>query len=132
MNTRPPHTQQVFLKQEKLELYVAKTIKDMYVGLGGRDDLGGKDGMLFLYDYPGRHGIVMRDMRFPLDIVWLDEGLVVDIAPAVPIEPYVTESALIVYRPRIDATMVVELPAGWAARHDLKIGDVFAIPLEAS
>lgn len=123
-----PRTEVVVLADEPLEVYVADTLKHMYTGLGGRDDLGGKDGMLFLYDFPGKHAIVMRDMRFPIDIVWLNGGNVVDIAPAVPIEPGVPEYALTSYSPREDATMVLELPAGWAAVHDLEIGDTLRLP----
>ncbi|PIR75432.1 MAG: hypothetical protein CO030_03470 [Candidatus Magasanikbacteria bacterium CG_4_9_14_0_2_um_filter_42_11] len=128
-NMRPPSTRDIVLGEQTLHVYVAETIKDMYVGLGGREDLDGKDGMLFLYDYPGRHGIVMRDMLFPIDILWFSEGQLVDIAPAVPVEPQASEYELTSYRPRTDATMVLELPAGWAAAHDLKIGDMLFIPL---
>ncbi len=127
-NSLAPGTEVIMLADEPLEVYVAKTLKDTYTGLGGRDDLDGKDGMLFLFDFPGKHGIVMRDMRFPLDIIWLHEGRVVDMAPAIPIEPGVPEYALTSYSPRVDATMVLELPAGWAAAHDLRVGDTLRIP----
>ena len=126
-NMKAPRTQDIILIEQTLHVYVAETIKDMYVGLGGREDLGENDGMLFLYDYPGKHGIVMRGMLFPIDIVWFYEGQVVDIAPAVPVEPEATEYELTPYRPRTDATMVLELPAGWVAAHDLKIGDTLLI-----
>ena len=65
----------------------------------------------------------MRGMRFPIDIVWLSDGVVVDIAPSVPIEPGVPEADLRVYYPRLKANTVIELPAGWAEGHGLKIGD---------
>ena len=127
-NNLAPSTEVIILADEPLEVYVAKTLKDTYKGLGGRDDLGGKDGMLFVFDFPGQHGIVMRNMRFPLDIVWLHKGRVVDMALDVPIEPGVPEYALISYRPLEDATMVLELPAGWAAEHSLQIGDILRLP----
>ena len=127
-NSLGPRTMLVMLDEEPLNVYVADTLKNTYVGLGGRDDLGEKDGMMFLFDFPGRHGIVMRDMQFPIDIIWLYEGTVVDMVPAAPIEPGVPEYALTTYYPRTDATMVIELSAGWAAEHDLKIGDTLRIP----
>ena len=128
-NSRAPGTEVVMLQDEPLQVYVAKTVKDTYTGLGGRDDLDGKDGMLFVFDFSSRHGIVMRDMRFPIDIVWFDEfGTVVDMAPAIAPEPGVPEYALTVYRPRADATMVLELPAGWAAEHSLEVGDILRLP----
>lgn len=127
-NTRAPGTEDIVLKDDHLQVYVAKTLKDMYVGLGGRENLDGKDGMLFLYDFPDKHGIVMRDMLFSIDVVWLYDGQVVDIAPALPLEPEASEFDLTVYRPRTEATMVLELPAGWSAKHDLKIGDRISLP----
>lgn len=127
-NTVDPSTDVVMLADEPLHLYVADSIRETYVGLGGRDDLDGKDGMLFLLGSRARHGIVMRDMRFPIDIVWLDQGVVVDIAPAVPIEPDTPENELTVYRPRTEATMVIELRAGWTAEHGLEIGDTLRLP----
>ncbi len=123
-NQRAPRSQEFVLKGEPVELYVAKTLKDTYRGLGKRDDLDGKDGMLFLFEYAGKHGIVMRDMRFPIDIVWLDAGKVVDIVENAPVQPGATESELVVYRPALDATMVLELPAGWVRAHGLEVGDV--------
>jgi uncharacterized membrane protein (UPF0127 family) len=127
-NSRTPQTEFIMLGEESLEVYVAKTLKDTYKGLGGREDLDGKDGMLFLFDFSSKHGIVMRDMLFPIDIVWLDGGRVVDIAPAVPIEFGVPEYALTSYRPRSDANMVLELPAGWSVQNDLHIGDALRMP----
>ncbi|HBB38538.1 MAG: hypothetical protein UV82_C0011G0028 [Candidatus Magasanikbacteria bacterium GW2011_GWD2_43_18] len=127
-NTRLPGTRIIVLNDQHLDVYVADTINDMYVGLGGREDLGGKDGMLFIFDFSERHGIVMRDMLFPIDIIWLSDGKVVDIAPAVPLEPGVDEYDLTFYRPRAEATMVLELSAGWAMEHGLQIGDFLTLP----
>ena len=76
---RWPSTE-VSLAGQELKVLVAKTPKHQYRGLGMRDDLGGYDGMLFIFPFSKKAGIVMRDMRFPIDIVWLEQGVVVDIA----------------------------------------------------
>lgn len=111
------------LKGETLQALVAKSPRHQYQGLGKRDTLAPYDGMLFIFTIPHRVGIVMREMRFPIDIVWLDQGAVVDIAPSVPLEPNKPESQLTVYRPRLPANTVLELPAGWAEAKGLKLGD---------
>lgn len=116
----------VFLKDTQLQVLVPKTLEQRHVGLGGRDQLEPYNGMLFIYEFPGDHGIVMRDMHFPIDIIWLDRGVVVDFAPEVQPE-HVSEDELFVYRPRTKATMVLELPAGWASEHELRIGDKLTI-----
>jgi len=117
-------TATVALKGEQLEVLVAKTPKQLFRGLGQRESLAPYDGMLFLFGRPKKQGIVMRDMSFSIDIVWLNQGEVVDIAPSVPLElSGATERDFMVYRPRKDANSVLELPAGWAEAHDLVIGD---------
>ncbi len=115
----------VNLKGEKLHVLVADTVARQNLGLGKRDSLASYDGMLFIFPESERYGFVMRDMRFPIDIVWLQAGAVVDIAPDVPIEPGVAEETLRVYFPRAPANTVLELHAGWVRARELKIGDKF-------
>ncbi|PIR73965.1 MAG: hypothetical protein COU35_04900 [Candidatus Magasanikbacteria bacterium CG10_big_fil_rev_8_21_14_0_10_47_10] len=110
------------LKGERVEVLVAGTPVHWYKGLGGRDRLKNADAMLFVFPYEDRHGFVMRDMRFPIDIIWFQDGRVVDIAPNVPLDPEV-EQDLHVYLPRNVANAALEIPAGWAVAHDLRIGD---------
>lgn len=44
-------------------------------GLSGRPNLPKGTGMLFIFDDLAKHSMWMPDMKFPLDIVWLDETL---------------------------------------------------------
>lgn len=111
------------LKDTQLHVLVAKNVYQQEKGLGGRESLDPYDGMLFLFDFSSRYGFVMRDMKFPIDIVWFNAGVVVDIAPNVPVEPGVPEERLRRYLPRAEANLVLELPAGWTEAHGLQIGD---------
>ena len=122
----PEHT--VTLKGERLHVLVADTPLLRLRGLGGRASLGDYDGMLFIFPEAGRHGIVMRDMEFSIDVVWVANGEVIDFAQNLPLQPGVSETELHGFFPRKEATIVLELPAGWAAKHDLKIGDKLTTP----
>src|SRR5687768_8240241 len=52
-------------------------------GLSGRERLGADEGMLFVL--PGDSpSFWMKGMRFPLDIIWIRQGRVVDISADVP------------------------------------------------
>ncbi len=42
-------------------------------GLSDRKLLGEKQGMLFVFNHAGGHGIWMKSMRFAIDIVWINE-----------------------------------------------------------
>lgn len=109
--------------EEIVTVQVAKTLYQQNKGLGGRETIGKHEGMLFPFDTTARHAIVMRDMEFSIDIVWLMNGKVVDMAPSVPIEPGAKEGELRRYYPRAEANAVLELPAGKAAEYGLSIGD---------
>lgn len=111
----------VELKGVELNVMLAKTPKQWYRGLGQRESLGEYDGMLFLFPFYEQHTLVMRDMEFPIDMVWLSAGKVVDIAPNVPVFP---QDKL--YVPRVENNAVLELPAGWAKAHNLQIGDTLS------
>lgn len=110
------------LKGQELRVLKADTLYHQYRGLGNRDSLGEYQGMVFPYLYADRYAIVMRAMRFSIDVVWLYNGVVVDIASNLPLEN-VPEDQLTRYYPRLPANLILELPAGWAQRHGLKIGD---------
>ncbi len=49
---------------------IADTESKRVRGLGGRRELGAREGMLFAFPRSGYHGMWMKDMRFSLDIVW--------------------------------------------------------------
>jgi len=109
--------------EETIKVLIANTPRHLYDGLGGKKDMGKYSGMLFMFSNKGQHTMVMRDMKFPIDIVWLDGGNIIDIAPNVQPEINVAEGQLIPYFSRLPSTMVLELPAGFVKKNKLKIGD---------
>jgi len=46
-------------------------------GLSGRPALPSGHGMLFIFDHVSRQSMWMIEMKFPLDIIWLDEQMTV-------------------------------------------------------
>lgn len=88
-------------------------------GLSGREKLSGDSGMLFIFDEPAIYSFWMKEMRFPLDIVWIDKSLnVVDITRnALP------ESYPETFSPKTPAQYVLEIPGGVAEEKDIKAGD---------
>lgn len=117
----------IVLNDERLNVLIARNSEQQYKGLGGRENLGEYDGMLFVYPKPYIIGVVMRDMKFPIDVVWFDEGVVVDISPNMQPEPSVKNEDLRVYFPRAKADVFLGLEAGWTKEHSLKIGDKLEI-----
>lgn len=59
---------------------VADTKEERSKGLSGRAGLDARQGMLFVFPENDQHGIWMKDMKFPIDIIWISENLrIVDI-----------------------------------------------------
>jgi uncharacterized protein len=95
------------------------------LGLGGRDSLAADRGMLFLLpdDSPS---FWMKGMRFPLDILWIRDGRVVDVSADVP-PPGDSNAPLPTYSPDRPANRVLEVNAGWAAEHGIRRGDAVRV-----
>ena len=96
-------------------------------GLSGRENLAKDRGMLFVFDEPGRHAFWMKGMNFSLDLIWINNGVVVDVTGNAP--PLSLSSQNILYKPKEPANMVLEINAGEAARSGINIGDVVTITL---
>ena len=111
----------------ELKVLLADTPDHRYSGCSNRDNLGKYDGMLFVFAERAQHAMVMRQMRFPLDIIWLYGKTIVDIAPNLQPDPSKTEAGLFPYYARSQSTLVLELPAGMAEKYGLKIGDSIEI-----
>lgn len=114
---------EVVLGNEIVRVLVADTYSHRLKGLSGRDGLGDSGGMLFVFPERGQHTMVMRDMLFSIDIVWIDGDSIVDMAPNLQPESGKKEADLTPYFARLPSTLVLELPAGSIARLGLKVGD---------
>lgn len=68
-----------------LNIDIASTDASREKGLSKRESLEKNEGMLFIFDRPGVHTFWMKDMRFPIDIIWFREGKVVELLPDVPV-----------------------------------------------
>ena len=98
---------------------IANTPEMREHGLSGRAGLADGEGMLFVFPEDGPHAFWMKDMRFPIDIVWLShEWEVVDITSHVSPDTYPTA-----FSPQTPARYVLELPAGFIEEHAIEIGD---------
>lgn len=78
-------------------------------GLSGRDKLKADHGLLMVLPRPQRVGVWMKDMQFPLDVVWISSfGKVIDIQTLQPCQ----QAPCPVYRPAQKARYVLEVGAG--------------------
>lgn len=110
----------VTISRGTFQARVAHTPELREKGLSGTKELHLTDAMLFVFDETDKHGIWMKDMNFPIDILWLDEKkkVVFMVKHAEPSSyPFTT------FKPTKPARYVVELPANSIERKDIIIGD---------
>ena len=94
--------------------------EDRAMGLMFRASLPADRALLFVFGELDFHGIWMKNCRFPIDIVWLDEKKkVVHVAPRVP---HCVKEPCPVYQPMRRSAYVVEMNAGAAQREKIVVG----------
>jgi uncharacterized membrane protein (UPF0127 family) len=78
-------------------------------GLSGTDSIANNEALVMAFPADDRYGIWMKDMNYPIDIVWLDSNKrVIDLVKNVSPD----ESTTVVHKPKSPARYVVELKAG--------------------
>ena len=106
---------------------IADTIIKQARGLSGRASLAEGSGMLFAFKSASMQSFWMKDMRFPIDFVWINSGKVIGVTENVPFVPwYATQS------PPSPTDMVFELNAGTVAKDGIRVGDVVELKYENS
>lgn len=112
-------------KGEQITLEVADDAEERTRGLSGRDGLDDDSGMLFVWDENSVHMLWMKEMRFPLDFLWLDEDRkVVKVHADVPLQPGAADGELIRYSSEAPVLYAIELDAGMVAALGVGVGDV--------
>ena len=103
-----------------LQAEVMVNDEDRAMGLMFRPSLPIDRGMIFVFETADFHAIWMKNCKFPIDIVWLDEAkTVVHVAESVPAckaDPCPS------YTPLRRAAYVIELNAGQARREKAVVG----------
>lgn len=99
---------------QNLAVEVMTKPKEWEKGLSGRDSLETDTGMLF--QFPRDHVPIfwMKDMKFPIDMIWIKDNVIVEIIEDVPVPK---DSNLPTYSPKVPVNTVLEVPAGYAKSH---------------
>jgi uncharacterized membrane protein (UPF0127 family) len=92
-------------------------------GLMFRDSIPEDGGMLFIHNKMGRYSYFMYQVRFPIDIIWIDSKKnVVDVIANVPPCPATKASECPTYGGSKEAQFILEIPAGKAAEYKVTVG----------
>jgi uncharacterized membrane protein (UPF0127 family) len=100
---------------------IVDTPEERARGLMFHHTLSEKEGILFIYDSEGIYKFWMKNVFFPIDILWFDSDLsIVYIKRNAP--PCTTVRCQI-YTPPVTAKYVLEVMANFTAKYEIKVGD---------
>lgn len=112
------------LNNKTYKLILAKTSQDQIKGLSGRDSLPKDTGMLFVFKDKGIYPFWMKNMKFPIDIIFINDNEITDIFENAPIPTAGQKDAdLQKYKPSQDVNYVLELNANESSILGIKKGD---------
>jgi len=99
---------------------LADSIFEQQKGLSIFDTLPPATGMFFIFDKDDQYGIWMKDMKFAIDIIWIDsEGRIVDI-----VENATPESYPKIFTSKKPAPYVLEVASGFVRQRGISTGDI--------
>lgn len=122
--TQPMTERQLKVGSVVLDVEIADTVSKRNQGLGGREKLEINSGMLFVFPKEDRYRFWMKRMKFPIDMIFIKNGEVVDVLQNVPPPPAgQADSSLTVYEPVVPVDMVLEVNAGFVTERSIRVGD---------
>ncbi len=126
--SRPaPAAREAVIREQVFKIEIADTAVSRMQGLSGRKDLDEQNGMLFVFKKPDKYGFWMKDMLFPIDIVWISGDRVAGFAESVLPESSRAPSDLEIYYPPEPVDKVLEISAGLVKKYGFKAGNIIEI-----
>jgi len=105
-----------------LNIEMADTEAKRVRGLSGREGLAENEGMLFVFEKEGYYGFWMKDMKFAIDMAWLDKDKKI-----IYIEKNVSPSTYPkVFNSPFPSLYVLETSAEFLSKNNIKNGDFVA------
>lgn len=99
---------------------LAQSPQEHYQGLSNRETLDPNRGMLFVFKELGHKSFVMREMNFPLDIIFISNDTITDVFSDLAPEGSQPEN---IYQSSQPVNLVLEVRAGYCQTQGIKPGD---------
>ena len=109
------------IKDEVLNIEISADAFTRNRGLSGRESLCENCGMVFIFGEESKHSFWMKDMNFPLDILYIKGDEIVEIFKNVQVLDDMNEIKEVF--PNKKADKVLELNAGWCDTYNVQVGD---------
>ena len=114
------------INKHTFNIQVAKTPEEKEIGLSSKKSLDKNAGMLFPFEKPGYYAFWMKNMKFPIDIIYIRNGRIVKIHENVKPPTNANENPPI-YNSSKPADTVLEINAGLSEKYNFKEKDLVKI-----
>ena len=105
-----------------ISIAIANTEAEQEEGLSNTEMLGYDQGMLFVFPKPTIPAFWMKQMQYPLDIIWIDQDkIVVGVNKNLAPETYPKTFA-----PKVPVMYALEVPGGFFDSRGIKVGDLIS------
>lgn len=111
------------INNHSFNLEITKTQQEKEIGLSAKKKLEQNAGMLFLFEKPGSYPFWMKNMKFPIDIIFIRNGRIVTIHKNVK-PPKNSNENPPTYNSTEPANTVLEINADLSEKYNFKVGDV--------
>jgi uncharacterized membrane protein (UPF0127 family) len=119
----PLPTESLGIDRATFTVEIASTIIQKTNGLSFRPSLAPGHGMLFIFSSPAIQNFWMKDMNFPIDMIWIGGGKVLGFAQNAAPQPGAQLWQLTIYSSPDGTDHVLEVPAGTVLEDNIQVGD---------
>jgi uncharacterized membrane protein (UPF0127 family) len=111
------------------QVTVMRSEAELEKGLSGTNSLPSGQAMVFVFGSDSKWPMWMKDMKYPIDMVWLngDKQVVYTVKNASP-SSYKSDTDATKFTPGTDARYVIELPSGTIEQTGIIQGDSAGLP----
>ena len=111
-------TKTIQIDEAVIRAELATTEVEQLRGLSDRPPLAANTGMLFVFQNSTNWGIWMKDMNFPIDVLWITDDLKIsDI-----VENMLPSSYPNIYTSHVPTKYVLEVPVGTVKEYGITVG----------
>lgn len=101
-----------------VKVEIAKSPAEKQKGLSGKSFMRKNNGMLFVFSQPDFYSFWMKDMEFPIDIIWLDDNLrIINIEKNITPDTFPKK-----FLPQLPAKYALEVNGGWSDENKVEEG----------
>lgn len=111
----------VTINKQTFKVEIADEDEERIKGLSDRKSLDKDRGMIFVFGEKDKYGFWMKNVNFPLDLIYISDNKIVDIVKNA--EPKTKDATDIqIYTPKEDANYVLEINGGLSDEFGFEIG----------